>query len=75
MNPTEIRLGRKKLYVMPVGDKVYVLVDCDATNGMMRIPFTLNQFERWQNRVIKPFRKFSRKLTGKFIDASVYHYG
>ena len=52
MNYTgQIQLGRKKGYVITnrVG-MLEVLVDCDVTNALVRIPMTADQFTAWQNK-------------------------
>ncbi len=47
--PTEIRKGRKKLYVLLENETIFIVVDCEVTGGMMKIPMTPAQFEQWQN--------------------------
>lgn len=37
-----------KLYVITENETVFILADCKATGGMVKIPMTAAQFARWQ---------------------------
>lgn len=49
--PNQIYLGRKKAYIQQVPNRlaVDIVLDCDVTGALVRIPMTLDQFMKFMS--------------------------